>query len=334
MLFKKKDSLLGVSCGHGRIALSYVRGGVLKKSLWTNVDETIMQNSQIKSKRLFAEYLKDLMKQNGIHCKEAAFGIPDTDVFTRTITTPLFSDEQIRLNIPFEFRDFIQGELKEYLFDYAHIPEMTNVDESGHKTNTLFAAAIPRTYLEEIDDMFKLAGIKLVRAMPKICSFEAILRLLPTPEETKKERCIIDIGMGHTRLMIYKNGHYKLVHMIDIGERQIIQRIADEKNVDMHIARTYLETNYENCSDLPAVVNVFKDISLEVLKGLNFYEVSDMSARLDDVTLYGGGAMIDPLVNLLKQRISMNVVTMAEMLPEWNKDNLLNITAGSLGLAI
>lgn len=106
-------------------------------------------------------------------------------------------------------------------------------------------------------------------------------------------------------------------------------------NVDMHIARTYLETNYENCVDLQPLVNVYKDISLEILKGLNFYEVSDMSARLADVTLYGGGSLIPPLVQILKDRLSMNVVTMEEMLPEWSKGEWeLNLVAGSLGLAL
>ncbi len=334
MVFGDGDSILGVSCGHGRLALSLVKNGKLKKSMWMDVEESILDRSEIKSTRLFAELLKDTMKEHGMTCKKAAFGIPDTDVFTRTITMPMMTDEQIRLNIPYEFRDFIQGELKEYIFDYAYIPELTKLDESGKEVITLYTAAMPKQKLQEIQEMFKMAGMQLVKALPKVCSFESILRLLPTEEEARKERCIIDIGQGHTRLMIYKNGRYKLVHIIDIGERQITQVLADEMNVDMHIAKTYLETNYENCVDLPPLVNVYKDISLEILKGLNFYEVSDMSARLADVTLYGGGSLIPPLVNLLKERLSMDVVTMEEMLPEWSKDTQLNLIAGSLGLAL
>ena len=334
MFFGDNDSILGVSCGHGRIALSLIKGGKLKKSLWRDVDESILERSEIKSKRLFAEFLKDLMKENGISCRNVAFGIPDTDVFTRTVTMPAMSDDQIRLNIPFEFRDFIYGELKEFIFDYAYLPEFNTEEPAGRKEITLFAAAMPRTQLHDLEEMFKTVGLRLVKAMPKICAFEAILRLLPSEEEVRKERCIIDIGQGHTRLMIYKNGRYKLVHMIEMGERNIIRAVADEMNVDMHIARTYVETNYDNCNELPAAINVYKDISLEILKGLNFYEVSDMSARLADVTLYGGGSQVRPLVDLLKQRISMNVVTMSEMPPAWNSDGDLNITAGSLGLAL
>ena len=334
MFFGDRDSILGVSCGHGRMAISEVKNGKLKKGLWMDVDESILERSEIKSKRLFAEMLKDTIKEHGITSKKAAFGIPDADVFTRTVTMPMMTDEQIRLNIPYEFREYIHGELKDYIFDYSFLPDQTKTDESGKQVITLFVAAMPKQDLAEVEEMFHLAGLKLVKAMPKVCSFEAILKLLPSEEETKKERCIIDIGQGHTRLMIYKNGRYKLVHIIDIGERQITQVLADEMNVDMHIARTYLETNYENCVDLPSLVNVYKDISLEILKGLNFYEVSDMSARLSDVTLYGGGSNIVPLVNLLKERLSMNVVTMEEMLPGWKCDAGLNLVAGSLGLAL
>ena len=334
-MFFRSDSILGVSCGHGRITLTLVKGGKAKKAVWIDADENILAHSEIKSKNLFVTLLRQTLKENNMYCKRVAYSIPDSNVFTRIVTMPQMTDEQIRLNIPFEFRDFIQGELKEYLFDYAYL---SSEEEGIYGTNNpvvrLFAAAVPKKVFVEIQDMFKMAGMKLVKASPQLCAFEALLRLLPTEEETKRERCFIDIGRNHTRLMIYKDGRYKLVHNIDMGERDITQAIADEMNVDMHIARTYLEKNYEECQTFPSVINVYKDISLEILKGINFYEVSDMSSRLADVTLCGGAAMIASFVTLLKERIAMNVTTMPELLPDWNQGGALNITAGSLGVVL
>lgn len=330
---RSREAVVGVTCEHNRLSLTLMRGGEVKKTAWIDIGENIVEGSEIKSRNLFAALLKETMKENRISCKRAAFALPGEDVFTRTITMPQMEEEQIRINVPFEFRDFIQGELKDYVFDYAYMPTGgAGIDDVGEPTVTLFAAAISRNYLEETKDMFKMAGLKLVKATPEPCAYESLLKLLPSEEERDKERCFLDIGNGHSRMLIYKNGRYKLMHMIDMGERRVIQTIADEMNVDMHIANTYLRTQYEGCDRLPAVENAYKDISLEVLKGLNFYEVSDMSARLADVTLCGGGAMIEPLVELLKERIAMNVTTMGELLPEWDTDGRLNITAASLGL--
>lgn len=330
-----REAVVGITCEHNRIALTLARGGEVRKSVWADVGENIVDGAEIKSRSLFAAQLKELMREQKISCRRAAFALPGEDVFTRTITMPKMDDDQIRINVPFEFRDFIQGELKDYVFDYAYLPtDGAGIGETGEPTVTLFAAAVPRSYLEETKAMFRMAGLRLVKVTPELCAYESLLGLLPSEEERNKERCFLDIGNGHSRMLVYKNGRYKLMHMIDIGERRIVQTIADEMNVDMHIAMTYLMTRYEGCDRLPAVENAYKDISLEVLKGLNFYEVSDMSARLADVTLCGGGAMIAPLVELLKERITMEVVTVDELLPEWNTDGMINITAPSLGLVV
>ena len=334
-MFGKTDEILGVTCEHNRLSLTWWKGSTVKKSFWTEVPDNIASGSEIKSRHLFAGFLRDTLKTQGIPCKQAAFGLPGEVVFTRRVVLPDMDAAQLRINIPYEFRDYIQGELNEYMFDYARISsaEQGQEEEAGSAVE-VFAAAVPRDYMTQTEEMFAMAGLRLVYAAPGICAFETLLGLLPTEEERNKERCFLDIGQGHTRMLIYKNGRYKLMHLLDSGERRIVQTIADEMNVDMHIARTYLQTHYENCESLPSVVNVYKDFSLDVLKGINFYEVSDMTARLGDVTICGGGANIEPLVALLKARIAMDVTTMGELFEQWNEHGQLNITASSLGLAL
>ncbi len=82
-----------------------------------------------------------------------------------------------------------------------------------------------------------------------------------------------------------------------------------------------------------ACTNAYKDISIEVLKGLNFYEISDMSARLNDVVLCGGGAKIGPLVDILKERIAMNVLTMEEFVNMPKIDDI-SITSEAVGILL
>ncbi len=149
-----------------------------------------------------------------------------------------------------------------------------------------------------------------------------------------KERCIIDIGESSTRMLVYKNLRYKLVHTMDIGIRRVYHAVADEMNIDEHLAKTYLENHYQDCDGLPAAVNIYRDISVEILKGLNFYEVSDMTSRLKDVTFSGMGAQVGGLMDLLKERISMEVTTISELLPQYAQLGDFAITAPSLGILI
>ena len=135
-------------------------------------------------------------------------------------------------------------------------------------------------------------------------------------------------------MMIFKNGEYSLSHQIDVGINRAITVIADEMAVDMHLAATYLQTNHNDCNKKIPVVNTFKDISLEVLKGLNYYEMSDMTSKLGDVILCGAGALVEPLVEILKERIDKNVYTMDEFLSEYSSDKEINVTYTSVGVLL
>ena len=329
----KQDGVMGIYAAHGRLSLA-VKQGKGYKTAWVDIPTNIVQSGEIVSRNLFAQFIKETMKENKIRAKKAAFVIGSDKVLMKNVNMPLMDEEQIRYNIPFEFRDYIRGELKEYLYDFAYKPPVGDGKEQtdgADKNISLLAVAIPAEFFEELTETMNLAGLKMVKALPDICVIESILKLYPTEEERLKERCFLDLGVNKSRMQIYKDGRYKLSHVIDIGESHIIRTIADEMNVDMELARTYMRTSYQDCVALPSVMNAYKDISLEVLKGFNFYEMSDMSSRLNEVVLYGSGAMIEPLTTILKERIGMNVLTMNETFPEYNLSGDLNITASSIG---
>ena len=323
----KQDGVVGVYVAHGRLTLATMKGKNVQTA-WIDIPENVAKSSEILSKNLFSQFIKNTMKENGMKAKKAAFVIGSEKVLVREINMPKMSDQQLKVNLPYEFRDYIRGELKDYLYDYA--VRSINTTEDGKEIMDLLAVAIPTEYYNTILEILSLAGLKLVRTIPELYVIEKIIELYDE-EERVKERCFLDIGNNTIRMQIYKNGKYKLTNVIDVGETYIIRAIADAMNVDMELARTYLRTKYQECDHNETVINAYKDVSLEVMKGFNFYEMSDMSSRLNDVVVYGSGAMIDPLVELLKERLGKNVTTIAKTFPQYNENGDLNITAASVG---
>ena len=117
-----------------------MRGGVVRKSYWEEIPDNIVEGNKILSYNLFAEFLKEQMKDKGLKCKKAAYVIPDSDIFVRKVSMPKLEEEQLRDNIPFEFKDFIQGELNQYVFDYV---KRSNDNEEEATTVELLAYAVP-----------------------------------------------------------------------------------------------------------------------------------------------------------------------------------------------
>ncbi len=322
----KNDGILGIDVRHGKLSLSMVRGGKITKTVWMDIPSNIVDDYKILSENLFSEFLKDKMKEHKIKAKKASFVINDTDLVIRSIDMPDMPDEQLRLNVPFEFSDYLSGDMKDYIFDF--VKRDTEQKEAAGKVN-LIAYAVPMEYVRKVCDTLRLAGLKLERAVPETLCYETLLSGLKNPEDTKKERCFLDIGSDHITMRIFREGTYRLSHMIDIGENRIIPAIADELNVDINLAETYFRSNYQNCQECRGAMNAYKDISLEIIKGLNYYDMSDMTSRLRDVVLCGPGAMTEPLVSLLKERIDKLVYTIQDMFPDNSGDKALNVSFAS-----
>ena len=327
----KKDGILGISLNHGRIAMTILKAGQVSRTIWEDVPDNIVDGARILSRNLFADFLQEKLKDNGIKCKKAAYTISDEDLFIRNITMPYMTDAQLMYNIPFEFTDYIHGEMKDYLFDFI---KRSTGDGDIKEQAKILAYAVPLATITEIRQTLEMAGLKLVKALPETIAFEALLGKVSTGEDDRSSKCFLDIGRRGIRMNIFKNGEYSLTHQIDVGEGHAINAIADELGVDTHLATTYLRSNHNNCNELTPVVNAFKDISLEVLKGLNYYEMSDISSKLGDVILCGTGALTEPLVEILKERIDKNVYTMDEFMSAYSSDKNINVTYASVGVLL
>ncbi len=329
----KNEGILGISVNHGRIALTILKKGQVSRTLWEDAPENIVDGCKIVSRNLFAEFLQDKLKENKIKAKKAAYIIADEDIFIKNITMPVMTDEQLKYNVPFEFHDYIQGEMKDYIFDYIK-RDAGEGDENAGKQIRLLAYAVPFATIKDLAETLELAGLKLVKALPEIIAYETLIGTVKNTDEERSGKCFLDIGRRNIRMIIFKNGEYTLSHRIDAGEGHAINAIADEMSVDLHLAATYLRSNYNDCNSLTPVVNAFKDLSLEVLKGLNYYEMSDMNARLGEIILCGTGALTPPLVEILKERIDKKVSTLDEFLSEFNYDKEINVTYASLGILL
>ena len=60
--------------------------------------------------------IRDTMKENGIRTNDAAFVIPNERSYVKTVTLPVMTADQLAYNLPFEFRDYITGEIRDFLF--------------------------------------------------------------------------------------------------------------------------------------------------------------------------------------------------------------------------
>ena len=107
---------LGIEIGHCRIKIAYMERGELKKYVSVRLD-----NDTLTDMKLYAEFIQDILRENNIHCKNVVFALRQDDTYVKRCRLPLMTTDQLKLNLPYEFHDYIGEELGAYQFDYAVI---------------------------------------------------------------------------------------------------------------------------------------------------------------------------------------------------------------------
>ncbi len=303
-----KQEILGIDLGRSKMKLALMKGLAVRRTVLMEMPDNSLTAGRVSSPALLGNLLKETLRQSGIRAKNCAIVIPDDAIIIRNVNMPKMSEDQMKYNLPFEFRDYIQGELREYVFDYELVAREKADRGSGRMR--LLAVSMQRAVLEELRSLARYAGLQLVMAAPVACAFEGILHDVGADDA---DCCFADIGFANTRLYMFRGVHYVATHTLDSGISRAVENLADEFRVDEHLAATYLETNYENCSESPGLRDVFEDITAEIERALNFFEFNNPDVSLSRIFLCGGGSMIPALVDMLRERLNIETIPAREL---------------------
>lgn len=321
-------SIVGVDIGYNSLKLALCNKGRVKKYACVPMPQNLIREGRIVSPETLGELIRTTLRQYGIHARDAALALPNETVFVRSVTMPRMTADQLTYNLPYEFRDYITEEMKDYAFDYAMITprdellrpaapaEEGTAPEEGDIPGgamDLLAVAVPFSVLDEYRGVLRKAGLKLVRIAPCLCAYQELIRDMPGADALEKEYCILDLGYQAIRMYMFKGERHIVTRVLEIGMSNIDNVIAEAMSVDVHLAHTYLLTNHENCQNAEYCLNTYSNIAVELMRALNFYRFSNPDSQLNDIWLCGGGSCIAPLRTAIGETLDMRLHDAAEL---------------------
>ena len=312
-------TVLGIDIGYDSLKLALVKGTQVKKTAIVPMPNSLVRAGRVVSVETMGDLLRTAMKQNGIRCGRAALALPNETVFLRNVNMPVMTEEQLTYNLPFEFRDYITDELKGYVFDYATVSAPDGAKTVGEDEGSdgasmeLMAVAAPKGLLEESREYLRRAGMKLVKAAPTVSCFCNLIR--KSGAEPDAEFCILDLGYQAIRMYMFRGDRHIVTRVLEIGMSSLDRVIAEQYNVDEHLAHTYLLSNYEGCQNQENCRSAYGNIAVELIRALNFYRFSNPDSHLEDIWICGGGAVIKPLQDAIAETLDMKIHNAGELIP-------------------
>ena len=346
-------TILGVDIGYDSLKLALVNGKTVRRTAIVPMPKNLIREGRVVSTETMGELIRRTMREHGIRCNQAAIVLQNETVFIRNVTMPVMTVDQLNYNLPFEFRDYITDELKDYVYDYEVVSVSEEKEDSAEDEGEengdrggvmeLMAVAAPKALIEESKETLHRAGLKLVKAAPGVCAFQSLIRACSNEKSAKlkrdrktkkakesedagnarntedtqnlKEYCILDLGYQSIRMYMFRGDRHMVTRVLELGMNSLDQAIAEAYSVDVHLAHTYLLSNYENCQSKDYCMNAYGTITVELMRALNFYRFSNPDSHLEDIWICGGGACIRPLQESISETLDLRIHNAADLIP-------------------
>ncbi len=320
----------GIDIGNYSLKMVVSDGSSIKRVAVEPLPEGLVTEDRIVSYDAMADFIKEAASRMGGASKDVAVLLSKSISLTRRLHLPAMSEKELDINLPYEFRDFIQQGKDRYYFDYAVLA--TQVDPEGTpESMDLLAVAAMKQVIEEYQEMFKRAGMKLRIALPPAA---ALQNLIGGSKRAMANCCIIDFSHEATKLHFFVNGAYDVTRVIEIGALDIDRAIAHEYGVDEHIANSYKQSNFENVQASAPVNSVYESIAIEIGRALNFYGFNNPDASIEAAYYCGGGAMLAPLMAAVAAQTDVALQDIATIMPEGSSPELLMQCPSAFGATI
>ena len=291
--------MIGVEIGSNTMKMAVVSGGQVKKMAVKAMPEDLVREGRVNSPAAMTEFLKTMMKENGIRGGSCALVLPSSLVIGHHVTMPAMSDAELKLNLPFEFRDFVGKDGAKFDYDYSVMGVKDNAME-------LYAAAVRKDVVEQYYSIFKKAGLTLKLATPAEMAWRNLVDAQPN---LPRKLCIVDVGHAITRVNVYVDGNFVMGKDIEMAGALIDQTIADNQQIDAFAARTRKEANMNKILSSEFLTDAYQMLAIEVMKIVNFFNYSDKTegGPLEHLYYCGGSSQVEPLRTCLLKATGMTM---------------------------
>lgn len=321
---------LGFDIGSSSMKVAVFQGDSLRVEEVRLPENMVDGAGNITLPHAFTQFLKQTRKELALPRCKASLVLPPSQVICRLVTMPRMTTQQLMMNLPYEFTDFIQGAADQYFCDYALCtPTEAETENEEEQGIPMMAAAAAKQTLAEYSQMFAQAGIRLRTILPQEM---ALIDLVKSRGNEGEEYCFVDLGHQSTRITVICRDRVQATRQIALGGRNMDLALADSLGVDAFLANTYKTTDYQNVQSSDAVRDVCDRIAVEILKVINFYQFTYRNNSLEGLYLAGGGAALPYLCQSIQETVSLPVLSADRLLTAGAGDAAAGIFAAGAAL--
>lgn len=309
-LFRKKsESVIGIDIGTTTVKLAEIaRQGnklILRNAVLCDLPANIAEDGYITDTSALAELLQQVKAKNGIRTQEAVVAVSGRSIFVREVAFPVMTEAELREAIKWDMEKYVPFAPGSYYHDFVIVGKTSNEQEQEMK---VLLVAAPQDLVNKIVSGLKTAGLK---TMAVDIEPLAIYRTLNGAENS----VVVDLGGDAAQVIVFQNGSPTVTRAIPINGHRFTEAVMRVLELEYNEAEN-LKQRQKNLlkqgsqeesvlhTQLAALVG---ELSREIRRTLEYFQMQNRYAVVDKVVLSGGGARLDNLAQQLATELDMPV---------------------------
>jgi type IV pilus assembly protein PilM len=257
--------------------------------------------------------------------RQVYLGVGNQRVVVREVSLPWLPEKELRDSLAFQVQEFIPMAAEDAVLDFDALGEM---DQGGRRMQRILLVAANKGMVNALIEAALAA--KLDPQGIDLTPF-AVVRAIGGGDEhldleTQGDEAVIDVGAHVTSICVHDRGITRFVRILPSGGRDITISIARGLGLDDDVAEALKRGEpvvppppdaagtQEPAPELPTPDEV-RRLALsragsfvdEIRSSLEFYAAQVPGARIARVVVCGGGSRLEGFLELLQERIPVEV---------------------------
>jgi type IV pilus assembly protein PilM len=336
--------VFGLDIGRSTLKIMQIEAGAKKPIVCgygsASFDPSVIANGVVVNPEVLVKTIHTLYTTSMIgtlHTKRVAMSLPNEYSFSRILSLPPMSVDDLKVAVLSEAERSIPVKLDDLYFDY----KVLALASDGNQEIQLVAT--PRKIVDSFISVIEALGLELAAIETNI---GAVTRMVTQAEGNDVVSLIVDLGSTAADLSIYDGSAVRITGTADCGSEDFTTLIAKALSVTTTQAHTIktrygLEPSKKQKEILEAIEPELQKLILEIKKMIRYYsERSDESAHVGQIIVLGGGANLPGLSTYLTDQVRIPTrlcdawqnLSFGTLQPPNQLETTMYTTAGGLSL--
>ena len=265
--------------------------------------DSIENLSDDQSTAAFAEIIMKLFKAAGVRSRDIAISLPESLVFTRTVSLPALTNQEVAAAIKWEAEQYIPIPVKEAIIQH----QIMERDEGPMGGVRVLLVAAPRTLVEKYIKVVNAARLNVVAVETELLS------LARSTAPKNQTALLVDFGARSVDIAIAKNSQLVFSRSIPSAGEALTRALAQGLKISLKEAEEYKRTYGLSSNQLEgrvrqALASIIAGVIDEIKKSIHFYQSEEKGLAPTSTVISGGGAGMPELISYLSNALGTEVL--------------------------